>query len=274
MPDSRGYRVDRLRRRRRTKLERWQAWALYVLAVAVAFAAVWGAWYVGARLVRKQTPPPLTGYVALLKLTSASGKPIASALAIRDAAGSGYSLFVVPQDLLLDGPQGQYVFAGDAMGDGTLRDDLQRVIGARVDAVYTIPAHSLAGLAGASELRLTRSKPVELAMSGTDTTFKDKAVVQTSTLPDLFAASGPTGVDAADMQQALWSSLLQAAALRPASQRSAAVRRVVATAGVQAVAGGASGTAGGGTGVLADALKGLGIGAGERRTGAVHHSRR
>jgi hypothetical protein len=93
---------------------------------------------------------------------------------------------------------------------------------------------------------------VQLAVSGTDATFKDKAVVQTSAIPELFAASGPSGVDAADMQQALWTAALQAAALRPAAARAATARSVAARAGGQAGSGAQAGS-----GVLADALRGL-----------------
>ena len=251
MPDPKGYRVDRLRRRRRTKLESWQAWTLYVLAVVVAFGAVWGAWYLGGRLVGKKQTPHQQGYLALIKLTSDSGQPVAAALAIKEGSG-GYSLFVVPRDLLLDGPQGQYVFAEDSMAAGTFREDLQRVIGAKVDAVYSVPVSSLAKLAGTDQLQLRLAKPVQLPFGGTDATFKDKAVVQTSDIPELIAADGPSGVDAADMQQALWTAVLQAAALRPADARAATARSVAASAAVQASPGAAVGS-----GVLADALRGL-----------------
>jgi hypothetical protein len=251
MPDPKGYRVDRLRRRRRTKLEGWQAWTLYVLAVVVAFAAVWGAWYLGGRLVGKRQLPRKQGYVALIKLTSDTGQPVAAALVIRDTS-NGYSLFVIPRDLLLDGPQGQYVFAKDSMTAGTLREDLQRVIGAEVDAVYSVPVSSLAKLAGTDQLQLSLAKPVQLPFGGTDVTFKDKAVVQASAIPELIAADGPSGVDSADMQQALWTAVLQAAALRPADARAATARSVAASAAVQASPGATVGS-----GVLADALRGL-----------------
>jgi hypothetical protein len=216
----------------------------------VAFVAVWGAWYLGGRLVGKKETPRKPGYVAVIKLTSDKGEPVAAALVIKDAA-RGYSLFVIPRDLLLDGPQGQYVFAGDSMTAATLQGDLQRVIGAKVDAVYSIPASSLAKLAGTDRLQLSLSKPVQLPAGGTDATFKDKAVVQTSAIPDLMAATGPSGVDSADMQQALWTAVLQAAALRPADVRAATARSVAAGAAVQAGATPAT------SGVLADALRGL-----------------
>ncbi len=249
MPDPRGYRLDRLRRRRRTKLESWQAWTLYVLAVVVAFGAVWGAWYLGGRLAGKEPPPRQQGYLALIKLISESGQPVAAALAIKD--GSGYSLYVIPRDLLLHGPQGQYVFAADSMSAGTLKQDLQRVIGAKVDAVYSVPVSSLAKLAGTDQLQLRLAKPVQLPFGGTDAKFKDKAVVQTAAIPELIAADGPTGVDSADMQEALWTAVLQAAALRPANARAATARSVAAGAAVQAS------PAAAGSGVLADALRGL-----------------
>jgi hypothetical protein len=254
MPDPKGYRVDRLRRRRRTKLESWQAWTLYALAAAVAFGAVWGAWYLGGRLVGKQQAPHQQGYLALIKLTSDSGHPMAAALAIKDGS-NGYSLYVIPRDLLLDGPQGQYVFAADSMTAGTLREDLQRVIGAKVDAVYSVPASSLGNLAGTDQLQLSLVKPVHLPFGGTDATFKDKAVVQTSAIPELIAADGPSGVDSADMQQALWTAVLQAAALRPADARATTAQSVAARASVQASPGAEVGP-----GVLADVLRGLASG--------------
>ncbi len=251
MPDPKGYRVDRLRRRRRTKLERWQAWTLYILAVVVAFAAVWGAWYLGGRLVGKKQTPRRPGYLALVKLTSETGQPVAAALVIKDAS-SDYSLYVIPRDLLLDGPQGQYVFAADSMTAGTLKEDLQRVIGAKVDAVYSIPASSLAKLAGTDQLQLSLAKPVQLPVGGADAVFKDKTVVKTADIPELVAATGPSGVDSAHMQQALWTAVLQAAALRPADARAATARSVATAAAVQ----GGTGTAAA-PGVLADALRGL-----------------
>jgi hypothetical protein len=251
MADPKGYRVDRLRRRRRSKLERWQAWTLYVLAVVVAFAAVWGAWYLGGRLVGKKETPRKPGYLALIKLTSDKGEPVAAALAIKDASGA-YSLYVIPRDLLLDGPEGEYVFAADSMTAGTFKEDLQRVIGAKVDAVYSIPVSSLAKLAGTDQLQLSLSKPVQLPVGGTDAKFKDKAVVQTSAIPELMAATGPSGTDSADMQQALWTAVLQAAALRPADARAATARSVAA--GAAAVNSGATPAT---AGVLTDALRGL-----------------
>ena len=46
-------------------------------------------------------------------------------------------MYVVPPDVLLEGPNGEYVFAADAMATGTLSADLGRVVNAPIDAVYT-----------------------------------------------------------------------------------------------------------------------------------------
>src|SRR5512136_900420 len=149
MPEGKGYRVARLKRRRRGRIERWQAWVLYGLAVVVAFAAVLGAWYLADRLIGSGPESRPAGHLTLLQVTPGKGEaPIAAALAVKDAAG-GVSLFVVPRDLLLEGPNGEYVFAGDSMAAGTLEQDLERVIDVPVDAVFTVPAEALQKLAGA-----------------------------------------------------------------------------------------------------------------------------
>jgi hypothetical protein len=228
MRDSKGYRVDRLRRRRRTSAERSQAWVLYALAAAVAFTAVLGAWYVGARLLGGRQTPMKPGYLALMTLTDASGRPEAAALAVKDAADGSHSLFVIPRDLLLDGPNGEYVFAGDAMSGGTLKQDLERVIKARVDAVYQLPLSTLSGLAGSNVLQVKLSQPVKLVVNGAERVYEDGAAVPASDIPALFAASGPSGTDSASMQQALWTSALQDAAFRPSAQRAHAVDAAVA----------------------------------------------
>jgi hypothetical protein len=220
MPRNKGYRVDRLSRRRRTEAERWQAWVLYGLAGVVAFAAVMGAWYLGSRWLRQSEKPRQHGYLALVTLTAPSTtKPVAAALAIKSASGDQYSLYVIPRELLLDGPAGEYVFAGDAMESGALRQDLQRVIHAKIDVAYSIPVKALAQLAGGGDIQLTLARSVKLDVGGTDRTFAGKAVVSTGDLAALFAAGGPTGQDAASLQQALWSGALQAAALQSAGAR-------------------------------------------------------
>ena len=247
MRATRGYRVDRLRRRHRTRAELWQAWVLYALATVVAFAAVFGAWFLGSRWLKKPEEQAKSGYLALVTLTApGSGGPVAAALVVKDAAADASSLYVIPKELLVEGPNGEYVFAGDAMAAGTLKEDLQRVVDARIDAEYQLPLTALGDLAATGELQLSLPDPVELDLAGTKRTFEDRAIVSASEVPALFAASGPSGYDAARMQEALWKAVLDAAALRPGEERAKAAR---------AAAGRASGSAD--RWYLGDALKGL-----------------
>jgi hypothetical protein len=247
MPAPKGYRVDRLRRRRRTRAELWQAWVLYALAGVVAFGAVFGAWYLGSRWLKKPQEQPRSGHLTLVTLTApGSGGPVAAALVVKDAAAGATALYVVPRELLLEGPNGEYVFAGDALAAGTLKQDLQRVVHATIDAQYQLPVGALGDLAAAGEYQLSLPDPVELDLAGTKRTFEDGAVVSAAEIPGLFAASGPNGYDAARMQEALWKAVLEAAALRPDEVRASAAR---------AAAGRASGSAD--SWYLVDALKAL-----------------
>jgi hypothetical protein len=247
MPAPKGYRVDRLRRRRRTKAEVWQAWVLYALAAVVAFAAVFGAWHFGSRWLKSPEAPPRAGYLALLTLTApGSSEPVAAALVVKDAAAGAIGLYVIPKELLVEGPNGEYVFAADALVAGTLKQDLQRVVNAQIDAQYRLPLSVLGDLAAAGEFRLSLPDSVELNVEGTKRTFEDRAVVSAAEVPALFAASGPSGYDAARMQESLWTAVLDAAALRPDDVRAKAAR---------AATGEASGSAD--TWYLDDALKRL-----------------
>ena len=229
MRERKGYRADRLRRRRRTKAERWQAWILYVLAGVVAFSAVLGAWYVGAHLLGGGQTAIKPGYLTLITLTDDSGRPQAAALAVKDAADGTHTLFVIPRDLLLEGPNGEYVFAGDALAGGTLKQDVERVINAPVDAVYSIPLGTLPELAGSSVLQVALSRPVKLVLDGEERVYKDGAAIPAADVPALFAAAGPSGTDSADMQEALWRAALESAAFRPDVERARAVGAAVAS---------------------------------------------
>lgn len=247
MPATKGYRVDRLRRRRRTRAELWQAWVLYALAGVVAFGAVFGAWYLGSRWLKKPEEQAKSGYLALVTLTApGSSEPVAAALIVKDAADGATGLYVIPKELLLEGPNGEYVFAGDALAAGTLKQDLQRVVDARIDAQYQLPLTALGDLTAAGEFQLSLPDPLELDLAGTKRTFEDRAIVSAPEVPALFAASGPSGYDAARMQEALWKAVLDAAALRPGDVRARAAR---------AASGRASGSAD--TWYLDDALRGL-----------------
>jgi hypothetical protein len=198
---------------------------LYALAAVVAFAAVFGAWYLGSRWLKKPEEQAKSGYLALVTLTApGSSQPVAAALVVRDAVAGASALYVIPKELLLEGPNGEYVFAGDAMAAGTLQEDLQRVVDAKIDAAYRLPLRALGDLTAAGEFQLALPDPVELDLAGTRRTFEDRAIVSASEVPALFAASGANGYDAARMQEALWKAVLDAAALRPGDVRAMAAR--------------------------------------------------
>jgi hypothetical protein len=156
-------------------------------------------------------------------------------------------LYVIPKELLLEGPKGEYVFAGDAMAAGTLKQDLQRVVGAEIDAQYQLPVTALGDLAASGEYQLSLPDPVELDLAGTKRVFEEgRSIVSVAEVPALFAAAGPSGYDAWRIQEALWNALLDAAALRPDDVRAQAARAAAARS---------SGSAD--TRYLEDALRGL-----------------
>jgi hypothetical protein len=249
MPHTEGYRLKRLRSKRRGRVERWQTWLLYALAAAVGFAAVLGAWYLAGGLHGKGAAPRPQGYLALLTVRARpGGPPAAAALVLKDASTQQYALYVIPAELLLSGPKGEYVMAGDSMAGGTLRQDFQRVIGAHIDDAYVLPADALTRLAGVARLDLGLDKPVTLIMGGARRGYAGKVTVPASNVPALLGATGVTGYDSSGMQTALWTSALSAASIRAHADLVNAAGQVAAAA------------AGGPRARLVDALVGLSSG--------------
>jgi len=209
-----------LRRRRRSVVERSQAWVLYVLAAAVAFAAVLGAWYVAANWSDEGASREKSGYLAALELTVPDREdPVAAVLVVQDPGGGDPGVYLIPPDLLLEGPNGEYVFAGDAMAAGTFEGDLQRVVGAPVDAVYRVPVSDLGRWAAAEDVTVELERPVSVDLPAGTLVYRDGDAVPTSDLPALFAATGVNRRDLVTLQTSLLRSSLEAAALRPADVR-------------------------------------------------------
>lgn len=224
MPKAKGYRSERLRRRRRKRLERSQAWLLYLLAGIVAFAAVLGAWYVAERLSKPTPENDTSGYLAALQLTAPPATaPVAGLLVVQDRAGGDPGVYLVPADLLLEGPHGEYVFAGDAMAAGTFGRDLSRVVQARIDAVYMLPVAEIGRWSGGDKLVIKLKRPLTVDLDGTARVFKSGAAVPAADLPQIFAALGSTRIELTTVQVALLREALSAAALRPAAERTALV---------------------------------------------------
>ena len=222
MPKSRGYRSDRLKRRRRSRIERSQAWILYLLAAAVAFVAVLGAWYLASRFTKEEPLAKKNGYLAAVQLTApGQDSPVAALLVVQDPAGGDPAVYLVPPDLLLEGPNGEYVFAADAMAGGSLAADLGRVVNAPIDAVYTVPVSDLGRWAGTTELQVALERPVAADVNGHTQMVKDGDSVSVSDLPAIFSDAGANRPDTTALQVALVESALEAAALRPAGERAA-----------------------------------------------------
>jgi hypothetical protein len=221
MPERKGYRSDRLRRRRRSRVERSQKWLLYVLAAGVAFVAVFGAWYVAGRFAKGEEPAKKSGYVAAVQLTvPGEAAPVAALLVVQDPGGGDPGVYLIPPDLLLEGPSGEYVFTSDAMAQGILAQDLGRVINAPVDAVYTVPVSKLGDWAGSGELKVDLEQPVAAEIDGETRMIKDGDLVPVADLPDIFSDGGENRRDLTTLQTALVKAALDAAALRPATDRS------------------------------------------------------
>jgi hypothetical protein len=220
MPQRKGYRTDRLRRRRRSRVERSQAWMLYVLAAAVAFAAVLGAWYLSARFFKEEAAPKKSGYLTAVQLTVPGEEaPVAALLVVQDPQGGDPGVYLVPPDVLLEGPNGEYVFAADAMAQGGLEEDLGRVVHAPIDAVFTVPVSALSSWAGGGVLQVELEQPVAVDVAGDTRMIKDGDLVPAADLPAIFTSPGGNRSDLTELQAALVQAALDAAALRPAAER-------------------------------------------------------
>jgi len=189
---------------------------LYVLAAAVAFAAVLGAWYAAGRFSGEAPSVERQGYIAALELTvPGRDDPVAALLVVQDAADGDPAVYLIPPDLLLEGPNGEYVFAEDAMAAGTLGDDLSRVVHAPVDAVHRVPVADLGRWAATDELVVALERPAAVDLQSGTLVVEDGDSVATADLPAIFTASGVARPDTVALQLALVKAALDAAALRP-----------------------------------------------------------
>ena len=117
-----GYRTQRLRERRAERGRRLQLAALVLVAAAVALAAVFGAAYIARQLTAKHPAKVDLGYVGLVTVGAGEpGRQPVAYLVICNRSLGVYRVFAVPRALLLEGPQGEYVMAGDLIGHAGLR---------------------------------------------------------------------------------------------------------------------------------------------------------
>ena len=109
-----------------------------------------GAWYLASRFTKDE---PVAKKSGLPRGRAAHGARPGDARSPRCSScrtprGGDPGVYLVPPDLLLEGPNGEYVFAADAMAAGSLAADLGRVVNAPIDAVYTRARSSDLGALG------------------------------------------------------------------------------------------------------------------------------
>jgi hypothetical protein len=231
MARAEGYRVGRLRRRRDRKVQRSQVVFLVVLAAVVAFAAVAGAVRLADWILGGEDEQRKDGYLALMTFGEGEGGGQPSAvLALRDAADGSVSLYTVPRSLLLEGPGGEYVLAGDMLAAGELKGDLERLLGTPIDFSYKLSYADLETLAAREEVWASLERPVTLDVGGAERGYKGRVSIPTGQIGALLGAEGETGADESAIQDALVRGVLDSAALQPEADRATVIDSVVSAA--------------------------------------------
>ena len=236
MANGSGYRTQRLRERRAERGRRLQLAALVLVAAAVALAAVLGAAYIARHLTAKHPAKADLGYVSLVTVGAGeSGRQPVSYLVIFNRELGEYRVFAVPRTLLLEGPHGEYVMAGDLMGTADFALYVSRLIKAHIDFQVGLPYRALTALAGGDSIWVTLSTSIGLRVGDVVHKYGGRFSLPTTVIPDVLSADGQTGPEEANMSVAVLHGLLQTAALLPADARAAAVQHVAALASNAAV---------------------------------------
>jgi hypothetical protein len=231
MARAEGYRAGRLRRRRDRKVQRRQVVFLVLLAAVVAFAAVAGAYRLASWILGDEDAVARDGFLALITVGEDGdvGQPTA-VLALRDAEDSTVDVYTIPRRLLLEREGGEYVFAGDMLEAGELRDDLERLLDAGIDLEYKLSYADLETLAASDEVWVKLDNPVQLEIDGALREFKGRFAVPRDQIGALLAAEGENAADEAAMQEALVRAVLASAALLPDAERATTIKTVTAAA--------------------------------------------
>lgn len=221
-----GYRSRHMRARRREKRQRWQLLLLYAVAPVVALGAVVGAYFLARALTSAHHTDPDRGRMVLLVVGGRTSWAPSAGLALYDPARGSYRLYTIPRDLLLEGPRGEYVLAGDEMRTGALRRDLGRLIGVVLRDELHIGYEDLVALAGDGPLIVRLDEPVELRIDGVWRTYEGTLEVAPDEAARLMAAEGRSGEDEDAVARAVLTAILHAGALRPKDQRTGLVARL------------------------------------------------
>ena len=171
------------------------------------------------RFSKDEEPVKKGGYLAAIQLTApGQEQPVGALLVVQDPEGGDPGVYLVPPDVLLEGPNGEYVFAADAMAQGTLAQDLGRVVTCLSTPCTPSRSPTWAGGPPAESSRWTsRSRwwwrsTAARAPSRTVTSCRRRTC-----RPSSATRLGPLGRDR--LEAALVKAALDAAALRPAAER-------------------------------------------------------
>ena len=189
-----GYRTRTRKARRRAKRQRWQLIGLYVLAPIVAVGAVVGAYFMARALTSADPADPQLGRLELI-VVGGTAPGATAGLALRDPVGGGYRFYTVPRALLLEGPQGEYIMAGDEMGHPTLRRDPGALVGVPVGQELRLTYGQLRRLAGGGVLLVRFTEPAKLRVKGVWRTYEGSVDLPASQIGSLLAAEGASGED-------------------------------------------------------------------------------
>ncbi|MBN2204325.1 MAG: LytR C-terminal domain-containing protein [Thermoleophilia bacterium] len=232
MTDSGGYRVTRLKERRRGRLRRWQSFMLYVLAAVVAFGAVVGAlrlagWIAGG----DEAAAEEKGYLLAMTFgVGEAGRAPMGLLTLR-AGDEAFDAWTLPRSLLLSGPQGEYIMAGDDFDHPEFAADLGRVLQMPVAHVARLPLAALAELAGDERLVFTLEEPATVEVEGIGRTYEGRVRLPSDQLVDVLGAGGEEDEARVAFDAALLRAVFDAAAARPEAELAASVDAVAAQAG-------------------------------------------
>jgi hypothetical protein len=232
MTDSEGYRVKRLQERRRGRLRRWQSVVLYVLAAAVALGAILGAlrlagWIAGG----EAAAPEDKGYLLVLTFGVDEPERPASGLLVLRAPDESLQAWTIPRSLLVEGPQGEYIMAGDDFTHPEFAADLGRVLRTPVEHVVHLPYSALGDLVGDERLAFTLEAPATVEVGGIGRTYEGAVRLPARQLVDVLAGGGDEDEARAAFDAAVARAVFDAAAARPEAEVAAAIDGIVAGVG-------------------------------------------
>jgi hypothetical protein len=222
-----GYRARRLAARRNRRWGAYQNVLLYALAAAVAFGAVLGAVHLAHGLRHHHALPSSGSYLALVTVGAGeSGTKPTAALLVHNAHLETTTLYTIPSDLLLTEPSGEYVMAGDALGEGQLKSFLERLVHAPLSYSLDLSYADLRRLSGGGDLLVTASAPFSLETGDKIRIYDGRFRLPADQLSKVLSSAGKGDTDQASAQDAFLAAALAGAALAPAEQQSATITTV------------------------------------------------